>query len=113
MRGKDFAAFVEKTLAEKGIKKGDFYNATGISATAMHGWKNGSMPKADTIAAVEEYLGVQFGSPVQIDEDTAELLESIRSRPDLGVLLRSARDVPPSSVYSLVAQLEREKENNA
>ena len=113
MRGKDFAVFVEKTLAEKGIKKGDFYDATGISPTAMYGWKNGSMPKAETIALVENYLGAQFGSPVQMDDETAELLDAIRSRSDLGVLLRSARDVPPSSVYSLVAQLEREKENNA
>ena len=37
---------------------------------------------------------------------------AIRERPELGILLRSARDVPASSVYTLVAQLEMEKERN-
>ena len=72
----------------------------------------------ESVTAVEDYLGVKFSDvpksrTTEMDADTAELLDSIRNRPDLGVLLRSARDVPPSSVYQLVAQLEKEKEMNA
>ena len=118
MDGIEFARFVETELATRGIKKGDFYSATGISATALYNWKRGSTPSMESVTAVEDYLGVKFSDAPKsratgMDEDTAELLNSIRSRPDLGVLLRSARDVPPSSVYSLIAQLEREKERNA
>ena len=118
MDGVEFARIIEMELANRGIKKGDFYNATGISATAMYGWKRGSTPTMETIAAVEKYLDITFSDApksrtTEMDEDTAELLNSIRSRPDLGVLLRSARDVPPSSVYQLVAQLEKEKEMSA
>lgn len=118
MDGVEFARTIEMELANRGIKKGDFYNATGISATAMYGWKRGSTPSMESVTAVENYLGVKFSDVSKIettgmDENLAELLDSIRSRPDLGVLLRSARDVPPSSVYQLVAQLEREKERDA
>ena len=72
----------------------------------------------ESVTAVENYLGVKFSDVPKnettgMDANLAELLDSIRSRPDLGVLLRSARDVPPSSVYQLVAQLEKEKERNA
>ena len=118
MDGVEFARIIEMELANRGIKKGDFYNATGISATAMYGWKRGSTPSMESVTAVENYLGVKFSDVPQkettgMDANLAELLDSIRNRPDLGVLLRSARDVPPSSVYQLVAQLEKEKERNA
>lgn len=102
MDGVEFARIIEMELANRGIKKGDFYNATGISATAMYGWKRGSTPSMESVTAVENYLGVKFSDVPKnettgMDANLAELLDSIRSRPDLGVLLRSARDVPPSS----------------
>ena len=116
MEGIEFARWVETELAARGIKKGVFYNKTGLSATAMYNWKKGSTPTADSISAVEEFFGVKYSgditpTAVEIDPDLAELLNSIRSRPDLGVLLRSASDVPPSSVYEIVSKLEKMKEN--
>lgn len=118
MDGKALWDFLEVELKKQGIKKGEFYDAIGITATAYYGWKNGAEPKEETVKRIESYLGVPVSDvytaqTTGMDAETAELLNSIRNRPDLGVLLRSARDVPPSSVYSLVAQLEREKENNA
>ena len=115
MNGREFASFVEITLAEKGIKKGDFYKDTGISATALYGWKRGSTPSVDTVSVIEKYLGVSFDdkeSVQTLDSETAELLEDIRNRQDLRILLNSARHIPPSSVYSLISQLEKEKERN-
>lgn len=117
MEGIEFARWVETELAARGIKKGVFYNKTGLTATAMYNWKKGSTPTADSISAVEEFFGIKYSgdttsTSVEVDMDLAELLNSIRSRPDLGVLLRSASNVPPSSVYSLIAQLELEKERN-
>jgi len=113
MDGREFAGQVEVELKKQGKTKGEFYDAVGVSATAMYGWKRGAEPKKETILAAEEFLGVKFQStnPAQMDSDTAELLESIRTRPDLGVLLRSAKDVPPSSVYELVSKLEKMKED--
>lgn len=126
MDGVDFARMIERELAFRGIKKGDFYRDTGISATALYNWKRGSTPSLESIATVEKYFDMdindqirataiarEFAKKPQIDPDTAELLESIRKRPDLGVLLKSARDVPPSSVYELVSKLEKMKEEKS
>lgn len=112
MKGEQLARIVEQLLAERGISKGTFYSAIGISATALYGWKRGAEPKPETIAAIEKYFGIDLKSfeKSEVDDETAELLQSIRERQDLRILLHSARDVPPSSVYQLVAQLEKERE---
>lgn len=60
MDGKVFAQLIERALLEKGIKKGDFYEAVGITATAMYGWKNGAVPKQETVEAVEKYLDLEL-----------------------------------------------------
>lgn len=112
MKGEQLARIVEQLLAERGISKGAFYSAVGISATALYGWKRGAEPKPETVAAIEKYFGIDLKlfEKSDMDDETAELLQSIRERQDLRILLHSARDVPPSSVYQLVAQLEKERE---
>lgn len=114
MEGEKLARIVEQLLAERGISKGTFYSAVGISATALYGWKRGAEPKPETIAAIEKYFGVDLKSydrPGAMDDDTAALLDSIRERQDLRILLHSAKDVPASSVYALIAQIEKMKED--
>lgn len=120
MDGKEIVRIIEAKLFELGISKGKFYKDCGLNSATMSNWRNGIFtPSPAKLHIIEEYLDITFSdvkSKVKqhiMDEDTAELLDSIRNRPDLGVLLRSARDVPPSSVYQLVAQLEKEKERNA
>lgn len=114
MRGVDFAKFIETELANRGIKKGDFYNATGLTATAMYNWKRGSVPSRDSIEAVEKFFGMKISeaeSARQFDPEIAELLEGVKDRQDLKMLFRSAKDLPPSSVYEILAEIERRKEN--
>ena len=102
--GKVFAKLIESALAEKGIKKGDFYDAVGISATAMYGWKNGAVPKKETVEAVEKYLDLEL-FPYEKSDPREDL------RDDLRILLNSASDLPPSSVYALISQIEKMKED--
>ena len=114
MDGKVFAQLIERALLEKGIKKGDFYEAVGITATAMYGWKNGAVPKQETVETIEKYLDLDlfpYEKSAEADEAT-QLREMLRDRQDLRILLRSAKDVPPSSVYALIAQIEKEKERS-
>lgn len=106
MDGREFARIVEQELAARGIKKGDFYNKVGISATALYGWKRGAVPSAETIAAVEDFFGISLS-----DYEKGDELEHLRD--DLRILLKSASDLPPSSVYKLISQIEEEKERNA
>lgn len=115
MNGRFFTQVVEEELKKRGMSVKEFCNILGVTQSSYSQWKNGREPKQSRIDMAEQILGIDFSvysAPQTFDEETAELLNSLRERPDLGVLLRSARDVPPSSVYSLVAQLELEKERN-
>ena len=114
MDGKVFAQLIERALLEKGIKKGDFYDAVGISATAMYGWKNGAVPKQETVEAIEKYLDLELFpyEKSEVKDENAQLREMLRDRQDLRILLHSAKDVPPSSVYALIAQIEKMKEDS-
>ena len=104
MDGKTLTQIVDRILAERGISRLDLCDAIGISSASYTGWKKGSKPREDKVVAIENYLGISFDDYVK--EDTLEML-----RDDLRILLNSAKDLPPSSVYQLVAQIEREKEN--
>lgn len=105
MNGNDFAAFIENELTRQNISKGEFYSATGLTAAAMWGWKkNGATPKKETIEKVEKYLGVSFSNVEKCDPR-----EDLRD--DLRILLNSASDLPPSSVYALISQIEKMKED--
>jgi len=97
------ARVVEEELRRQGRSKGDFYNAVGISATAMYGWKRGAMPKKETIQAIEKYLNINLS-----DAEKSDPREELRE--DLRILLHSASDLPPSSVYELIAEIHKRKE---
>ena len=114
MDGKTFATIIESELSKKGISKGEFYNAIGVTAAAMWGWKKGAIPKDSTVKAVEDYLDIDFSdSEFSSTEDieSIQLREMLRDRQDLRILLHSAKDVPASSVYALISQIEKMKED--
>lgn len=122
MDGRAVVKMVESALARKDMTKGEFYQKTGISSATFSQWRTGQYePSSANLRKIEEVLGLRFTpgldsivldeTAVKIDSETAELLEQIRSRQDLRVLLRSAKDVPPSSVYELVSKLEKMKED--
>ena len=104
MDGKTLTQIVDRILAERGITRLELCDAIGISSASYTGWKKGSQPREDKILAIEKYLNISFA-----DYEKCEQLEELRE--DLRVLLRSAKDLPPSSVYALISQIEKEKEN--
>ena len=114
MDGKFIAKIVGDELEKRDITAEDFCNAIGVSQSAFSQWKNGRTPRPERIAAIEKFLGIDFAAiekSMSMDAETAELLQSIRERQDLRILLHSAKDVPASSVYSLISQIERMKED--
>ena len=113
MDGKDIARIIDSELASRGIPKSEFYEKSGVSSATLSQWRTGKYdPTQDKLAKVEMCLGISFSDyeKSDMDDETAVLLQSIRERQDLRVLLSSAKDVPPSSIYELIAQLERQKE---
>ena len=115
MDGKTLTAIVDKILSERGISRLELCEAIGISSASYTGWKKGSQPRPDKIIAIEKYLGIDLNSYEKCEEqdENWQLREILRDRQDLRILLHSAKDVPPSSVYALVSQLEKMKENDA
>ena len=114
MDGKTFANIVEAELLNQGMSKGAFYEAIGLTPAAMWGWKNGATPKAETIAAAERVLGISFSQYEKSDKydaETIELLDILRNRKDIRLLIMSACELPPSAIYGVLAQLERKKED--
>ena len=105
MDGKTLAKICDAECLKRGMSKADFYTAIGLSAASFHGWKNGAKPTQKYIDAIEKLFGIDL-SAIEKSEQLEEL------RDDLRILLRSAKDLPPSSVYSLIAQIEKEKERS-
>lgn len=105
MTGKELTKIIDERLDEMGISQKDFCATLGISSSAMSAWRNGSMPKPERLKQIEKSLKISFS-----DYEKSEQLEELRD--DLRILLRSASDLPPSSVYALIAQIEKEKERS-
>ena len=103
MDGITLAKICDDECRARGISKAQFYKDIGLSAPSFHGWKNEAKPSQRYITAIEKYFGIDLKSfeKSDMDDETAALLQSIRERQDLRVLLHSAKDVPASSVYAL------------
>lgn len=110
MDGKTLTQIVDKVLVEKGMSRTELCEAIGITSAAYSGWKKGSTPRDDKIIAIEKYLGISFSDYEKSDE-TDELREMLRDRQDLRILLHSAKDAPASSIYALISQIEKLKED--
>lgn len=115
MDGKEIVKIIEGELFLKDISKGEFYDACGINSATMSNWRNNVYtPSPAKLQVIEEYLGIKFKDyeKQRMDDETADLLQSIRERQDLRILLHSAKDVPASSVYALISQIEKLKEDS-
>ena len=114
MDGRQLVKIIDDKLAEKGMTQKDFCAQLGIQSSAMSAWRKGSMPKPERLKDIEKCLGISFADyeKSDMDDETADLLQSIRERQDLRILLHSAKDVPASSVYALISQIEKLKEDS-
>ena len=83
-----------------------------MNSATLSNWRNGIFkPSPSKLQSIEKYLGVSFSDFEKSDEND-DLLELLRGRQDLRILLHSAKDVPASSVYALISQLEKVKEDS-
>lgn len=110
MDGPTLAKICNLECQKRGISKAQFYKDIGVSAPSFHGWVNGAKPSEKYITAIEKYFEIDLKSYEKSDE-TDELREMLRDRQDLRILLHSAKDVPASSIYALISQIEKMKED--
>ena len=110
MNGKELTDILSVILKERGISVEEQCKAIGVTQSSYSQWKKGMTPKENRLRDIEKYLNIRL-SDYEKSDDIAELREMLRERQDLRILLSSARDVPPSSVYALVSQIEKMKED--
>lgn len=111
MDGITLAKICDDECRARGISKAQFYKDIGLSAPSFHGWKNGAKPSQRYITAIEKYFEIDLSDYEKSDE-VDELRDILRDRQDLRILLHSAKGVPASSVYSLISQIEKMKEDS-
>ena len=87
-----------------GMTQKEFCSKIGVQSSAMSAWRKGSMPNPQRIAAIEKCLGISLEN-----HEKSDPREELRD--DLRILLNSASDLPPSSVYALISQIEKMKED--
>lgn len=104
MDGRQLVRIIDEELYGRGMTQKEFCEAIGIQSSAMSAWRKGSMPRPERIAQIEKYLGISFS-----DYEKCDPREDLRD--DLRILLHSASDLPPSSVYALISQIEKMKED--
>lgn len=110
MDGPTLVRIVNSECQKRGMSKAEFYKEIGISSASFTGWKQGSVPSRKYVEAIERLFGIDL-SEYDAPNETDELREVLRERQDLRILLKSAKDAPPSSVYALISQIEKIKED--
>ena len=111
MDGRQVVKIIDEKLSELGMTQKEFCAQLGIQSSAMSAWRKGSMPKPERLKQIEKCLGISFAD-YEKSEEPDELREMLRDRQDLRILLHSAKDVPASSVYALISQIEKMKEES-
>lgn len=115
MNGQIVAQIIDMECTKRRISKAKFHRESGVSSGTLSQWRTGTYdPTAEKLKAVEKYFDIDLSDyeKPEADEETMQLREMLRNRQDLRVLLHSAKDVPPSSIYALISQIEKMKEDS-
>ena len=94
-----------------GISQQQLAEATGLSRSAVGMYETGRRePDIDTLRVFSEYFGVDMNtltSPQTAeDAELTELLETLRSRDDMRMLFKLARNATPDDVRKAVKIIE-------
>jgi transcriptional regulator with XRE-family HTH domain len=111
MTGQRFIEIVNPILEQRGIKKGAFCKAIGVSPNMYGNYRNGTVPSYAVIEATEKYLGIRFSDyekPEETpnDEELNELLEELRNREDMRMLFKLAKGATADDVRQAVKIIE-------
>lgn len=113
----------EELLKLNGKKTADVCRETGIRSSTMTDWKKGRYtPKADKLAKIADYFGVDI-SVFYSDKNTEQTAEyynpevlqmaqDLYDNPDLRALMDAARDAKKEAIPTVTKLLYSMKETN-
>lgn len=89
----------------------------GLSSGTVTFWKNGKIPKSETLKKIADYFGVtvdyllgaEKAPPAEADEadELNEMLEELKTRPEMKLLFSLAKGATKEDVELAVAIIER------
>ena len=111
MTGQRFIEIVDPILEQRGIKRGTFCKAIGVSPNMYSNYRKGAKPGYEVIEAAEKFLGIRFANyekPEEVEQadELTELLEELRNREDMRMLFRLAKGATPDDVRQAVKIIE-------
>lgn len=95
---------------------------TGISQQTLSDWKKGkSTPKIDKLQKIADYFKVPLdyltgadstrveahNEPIYLDDETRDIIDSLRTRPEMKVLFSVSRNVTKEDIEATVEILKR------
>lgn len=114
----------QKLLDKHGLKNSDISRATGISNMTLSDWKRGvSTPKHDKLKKIADYFGVSVeylmtgeektgGERYYLNEETAEMAQTLFENKNLRVLFDAAKDASPEDLkttYDMLMALKKKE----
>lgn len=111
MDGVQLVNILNRILKERGISKGEFCKAIGVSANTYSNWANGTEPKLSRIKAIENYLGISL-SDYEEGKEPMLTREDLLNDPDMRMLFDVAQGAPSSVFHEAAALFLRWKEES-
>jgi transcriptional regulator with XRE-family HTH domain len=118
----------EQLLQKNGVSTYKVSKETGIAQSVFSSWKNGiSTPKQDKLQKIADYFGVTIeylmtgkdetvkavdedGNIVVIDDETRELIDSLRKNPEMKMLFSVSKKATKEDIIKTVKIIEALKE---
>lgn len=116
-----------KLLQFHGVTSYKVSKETGISQSTLSDWKKGKItPKSDTMKKIADYFGVSVdylmtgeekegGERYYLNEETAEMAQTLFENRPLRVLFDAAKDATPEDLettYNMLMALKKKERGN-
>lgn len=109
-------------LATKGLTQKDLTDYLDIDKSTFSQWKNGKSQSYNKyISKIAEFLGVstdeligsgETAEPVYLDNETRELLDTLRKRPEMRTLFKVSQNASKEDVEMAVDIIEKFKKGS-
>ena len=105
----DFSNTLAALRKERGLSQQQLSEKTGLSRSAIGMYETGKRePDMETLKALAEFFHVDMNTLTTGDSNSemSELLEALRTRDDMRMLFKLAKDASPEDVRSAVRIIE-------
>ncbi len=114
------AKCIDKYCRANDITKKEFHKVSLISSATLTQWRQGTVVSQKSVERLEEFTGMpveefveRFDPDRKYDEDdTFDVRQLMRERPEMKILYHAAKDIPTSLILETAAGLMRYKEES-